>query len=271
MDDAARSQFQEIGDQVDGLMEEVENSFDELADFQQGLATRVKVDAVGQRYREAIAALADEKDRLEMERRFGRKVVDLLRMATRLPAPPKGDKATARSTNEFWETREGKSSNKPVTIGNLPGQNSRTPRPKFSTGADCDAWCGPCGELRTHTIVAMANDMPAQVICGICKSKHKYRTEAARAKKVTGAPGLPQQSSSGGSVMVNNDRKLDEKNALQRELMAAANVRRFEQKERYKVNEIIEHPEHGRGKIENVLPRSLLVRFMGGLKRVVTV
>jgi hypothetical protein len=264
MDDAARSQFQEIGQAVDDLMDEVENAFDELADFQQGLNTRIKVDEVGQRYREAMAAL-DEKDRFEMERRVGRKVMDLQRMATRLPAPPTGAKATAKSSNEFWETREGKSSNKPVTIGNAPGQNSRTPRPKFSTGGDCDAWCGPCGETRTHTIVAMANDAPAQVICGVCKSKHKYRTEAARAKKSDGAPSATTPAT--GSVIVNNDRKLDERNALQKELLAAVNVRRFETKERYKVNEIIEHAEHGRGKIENVLPRSLLVRFLSGLKR----
>ena len=43
-------------------------------------------------------------------------------------------------------------------------------------------------------------------------------------------------------------------------------VRQFSPKERYKAGEIIEHPEHGRGKIENTLPRSLLVRFAGGLK-----
>jgi len=35
----------------------------------------------------------------------------------------------------------------------------------------------------------------------------------------------------------------------------------FDPKERYKTGEIIDHPEHGRGKIENVLRSSLLVRF----------
>ena len=48
---------------------------------------------------------------------------------------------------------------------------------------------------------------------------------------------------------------------------AAETVRVFDPKERYKAGEIISHPEFGRGKIENVLRSSLLVRFpIGGLK-----
>jgi hypothetical protein len=48
---------------------------------------------------------------------------------------------------------------------------------------------------------------------------------------------------------------------------AAAEVRSFDPKERYKAGEIISHPEFGRGKVENVLRSSLLVRFsVGGLK-----
>jgi len=45
-------------------------------------------------------------------------------------------------------------------------------------------------------------------------------------------------------------------------------VRPFVRRERYKVGEIIQHPELGRGKIENVLKGSLLVRFRDGLKSV---
>jgi hypothetical protein len=48
---------------------------------------------------------------------------------------------------------------------------------------------------------------------------------------------------------------------------AAAEVKLFDPKQRYKVGDIIAHPEYGRGKIENVLRSSLLVRFsIGGLK-----
>jgi hypothetical protein len=49
-------------------------------------------------------------------------------------------------------------------------------------------------------------------------------------------------------------------------------VRVFDPKERYKAGEIIVHAEYGRGKIENVLRSSLLVRFpIGGLKSLMLV
>jgi hypothetical protein len=61
---------------------------------------------------------------------------------------------------------------------------------------------------------------------------------------------------------------MEERNAFITELRNAPNVKSFSPKDRYKVGEIIEHPEHGRGKIENTLPRSLLVRFPTGLRPV---
>ena len=62
-------------------------------------------------------------------------------------------------------------------------------------------------------------------------------------------------------------RRAAELRALGEEVAAAATVRDFDPKERYKAGEIIVHPEYGRGKIENVLRSSLLVRFsVGGLK-----
>ena len=48
---------------------------------------------------------------------------------------------------------------------------------------------------------------------------------------------------------------------------AATEVKSFDPKQRYRVGDIISHPEYGRGKIESVLRSSLLVRFaIGGLK-----
>jgi hypothetical protein len=67
-------------------------------------------------------------------------------------------------------------------------------------------------------------------------------------------------------------KKAAELRALGEEVAAAPNVRLFDPKERYKAGEIIAHPEFGRGKIENVLRSSLLVRFpVGGLKSLMLV
>ena len=62
-------------------------------------------------------------------------------------------------------------------------------------------------------------------------------------------------------------KRAEAQRALAEELATAQTVRAFNPKERYKTGEIISHPEYGRGKIENVLRSSLLVRFSrSGLK-----
>ena len=53
---------------------------------------------------------------------------------------------------------------------------------------------------------------------------------------------------------------------LQRELNASIEVRAFDPKGTFKPGEIISHPAHGRGKVENVLNGSILVRFLEGLR-----
>jgi hypothetical protein len=270
MDDALRAQFQEVADEVDGLMDEVEQAFDEHATFAFGLATRVKVEEATKKYREMLAALAEEKDRSDVERRIGRRVMDLLRMAGKLPAPPQGKPAQVKITNEFFETREGKSSRKPVTPGLAAGQVSqrKQEKPKYSVSGDIDSWCGPCADIKTHTIIAMVGDEPAQVVCQVCGSRHKFRSESSRRK--AGENGTPAATTGGKSAAgpVPGDRKMEERNAFITELRNAPNVKTFSPKDRYKVGEIIEHPELGRGKIENTLPRSLLVRFPSGLRPV---
>lgn len=270
MDDALRGRFQQIGEQVDHLMDEVENALDEHAEFSFTLQTRAQVDEVAQQYRAACAELTDEKDKFEAERRWGRKVIDLQKLAQRLPTPPKGKPATQRASNDFFETREGKSSRQPVVPGLQAGQVSsrKQEKPKYRVSGDVDAWCGPCADIKTHTIIAMVGDEPAQVVCQVCNSRHKFRSETGRARKTDGNGGTASASATGGGVAAQpGDRKMVERNALVAELRAAPNVKPFSPKDRYRVGEIIEHPEHGRGKIENTLPRSLLVRFPSGLKR----
>ena len=79
--------------------------------------------------------------------------------------------------------------------------------------------------------------------------------------RIARAPSIPRRR-----------RRAAELRALGEEVAAAANVRVFDPKERYKAGEIIVHAEYGRGKIENVLRSSLLVRFpVGGLKSLMLV
>jgi hypothetical protein len=138
---------------------------------------------------------------------------------------------------------------------------------RLGVGSDVESWCGRCNESTTHSVVAMVGDEPKQVLCQVCGSRHTHRTGPARTKATS-------QAATGGEVDERPRaadpearRKAAELRALGEEVAAAATVRLFDPKERYKAGEIIAHPEYGRGKIENVLRSSLLVRFpIGGLK-----
>jgi hypothetical protein len=265
MDDETRSQFLAISQETDDLMDQVEKAMEEHAQFAFMLETRTKVDALSARFRDAKSGLG-EKDLFEVDRKIGRKVSDLQKMATKLPTPPVGKPAAKAVETEFFATRAPKSSRPPVTIGLQPGEKPRRPKGAPPKVADeIDAWCGRCMMVRTHIIAAMMGDAPAQVVCQKCGSRSRFR-EGPREKSADKPSASSSASSS--SSRIAPDPKQAEKNALVEELRGAEAVRAFAPNERYKAGEIIEHPEFGRGKIENTLPRSLLVRFASGLKPV---
>jgi hypothetical protein len=263
MDAVTQSLFQELADEADELADDVENAYDEHAAFSLQLATRRKVEALSARYRAEYAKL-DEKDRFLVDRGAGRRVSDLQKLAGRLPADPQGKPAAKPADMSFFGTRAPSSSRPPVNPGLAPGETPRD-RSKIRVTDETEAWCGRCNMVRTQVVAAVVGDLPAQVVCQVCGTRSRYREGPARKKdgeakteRKTAAPRTAAERA--------KDAKQVERNALVEELQAADSVRKYSPKERYKAGEIIEHPEHGRGKIENTLPRSLLVRFPSGLK-----
>ena len=261
MDDAKREEFARLGQEADGLIDEVENAHDEHATFQQKFQTRVQVEDLVKRFREASSSLG-EMERMQVDRTVGRKLFDLQKLAASLPAPPTGKPAEKKPDLQFFGTREGKSSRQPVTIGSgAPPRDA----PRYRVTAEVEAWCGPCNDMKTHVIAAMVGDEPAQVVCQACRKTHKYRPDPPdKAKK----PAARSTSYKPGAIEMEAQRKAVEKKKLLTEFESAEKVRPFSPRERYKAGEIIDHPEHGRGKIESVLPRSLMVRFGIGLRPV---
>jgi hypothetical protein len=227
------------------------------------------VERLSTRYRELMQALSPS-EQLRAERLLGRRVVDLRRLASLLPKVPA---VTSESTPDR------------VAGGGAPGQRRITgvswsqhgraaPTGGPKVGADVEAWCGKCGERTTHSIVAMVGTEPKQVLCQVCNSRHTYRTEPARARSTAGAGGAAGDGESRPRIAVDPEaqKRAAELRALAEEVAAAPTVRVFDPKERYKAGEIIAHPEFGRGKIENVLRSSLLVRFpVGGLKSIMLI
>ena len=102
------------------------------------------------------------------------------------------------------------------------------------------------------------------MLCQVCGSRHTHRTGPARAGE--GERGGAESDRPAARRDPEAKRKAAELRALAKR-SRRRRVRVFDPKQRYKAGEIIVHPEYGRGKIENVLRSSLLVRFpIGGLK-----
>jgi hypothetical protein len=220
------------------------------------------VERLSKHYRE-LSTAGPEAERDSVERRLGRRVTDLRRLASTLPrigniaSEHTGDQASAAPSEVEARRITG------VSWRSETSQETTIP-PALRVGGEVDAWCGPCDGLTTHSIIAMVGNTPKQVVCQACNARHGYRTTPAR-KGPGEAPKAqtPQES----EAVRRAEQKAEELRALGRELAEISQVRAFDARDRYRVGEVISHPEFGRGKVETVLRSSLLVRFpSGGLK-----
>lgn len=264
MDDPLRTKLNLLSEKLidaTGMLSNVIESEDpQRADVD---AARAAVAALAQLWSEILAEFPEnEKD--AAERNYGRRVTDLQRHADRLPHMMNGRaEATVEASAPGWPDYYGRARKEPPGQSVSPSAHAKRPTgPQVS--ADIEAWCGPCGGLRGHTIIAVVAGEAKQVLCQSCGNRHGYRTTPAR----KGAAAEQTKKSSKVRGPGEKERREDARMALQKELVEAENVRPFVRRERYKVGEIIQVPELGRGKIENVLKGSLLVRFRDGLKSV---
>jgi hypothetical protein len=259
---------------IDQLSDEIRDGLLQVHQAQEHLDERDVVQAahetiarVSERYRVLMQSLTPA-DQVRAERALGRRLVDLKRLGSLLPKMPTGGESTPDR----------------VAGGGAPGQRRITgvswsqhdraaPTGAPRVGSDIEAWCGKCGESTTHSIVAMVGTEPKQILCQVCGSRHAYRTGPARPRAAKGdAAAAEGDTRPRVAVDPEAQRRAAQLRALGEEVAAATEVRRFDPKERYKAGEIISHPEYGRGKVENVLRSSLLVRFsVGGLKSLMLV
>jgi len=219
------------------------------------------VEVLGRRFNELLTSLSPS-DRMSAERAVGRRVADVRRMASLLPKVPV---PTATSTPDRQVSGASLVGERRIT-GVSWTHDRRAPTSGLHVGGEVEAWCGKCEGLKTHNIVAMVGDTPKQVLCQACNSRHNYRTGPARKREsADAAAGAGTERRM--AVDPEAAKRAETQRALASELASASEVRSFNPKERYKAGEIISHPEYGRGKIENVLRSSLLVRFSrAGLK-----
>jgi hypothetical protein len=236
---------------VSGVVEaEVRPTLAELVE-----ARRV-VSAVSAQYAELLAA-TPEAERAATERTHGRRVTDLKRLAAKIPQQASGQAVprAADAGQPFLSSRP-----PPTSIEYGADDSPRTATPAYRVGHDVEAWCGPCGGPTEHAVAAMVDGHPKQVVCRSCGARHGFRTGPSRKAAAPAAPTKPTRE------QLDAKRAADERMALAKELAEATAVRPFSNRERYKAGEIVEHPEHGRGKIETVIRGAIVVRFRDGVR-----
>lgn len=254
--DQVSQEVRDVALQVHAAQERLEDR-----DFIAGV--HAAVDQMNSRFRDLLAALPPT-EQSAAERLMGRRVSDVRRLASLLPRVPA---ASVVSTPDRQVSGASMVGERRIT-GVSWTHDRRAPTAGLGVGKEVEAWCGKCGDTKTHSIVAMVGSDPKQVLCQSCGSRHSYRTGPAR-KRAAEATIAAASSRGSGSPRETAEaaKKAELLRALSEEVAVAEKVRVFNPKERYKAGEIISHPEYGRGKIENVLRASLLVRFpRSGLK-----
>lgn len=257
----------DIKQRTNQLKEEIFSAIDEVsASLESGsLARQLKaghlMPPLVARYEELLSQIP-EGERERFERTVGRTLTDLRRQAGFLAKQVGGQKAE----------RAADGGGQPFLLQRTPGksilgEDKPVPRekPKYSVGGEVESWCGKCKEMRAHHIVAILDDLPKQVSCVLCKSRHGYRSEPlvrGEAKKTTAA--APPRSP---AINAEARRQREQRQKLESELDSAES-KVFDPKDNFKSGQVIVHPKYGRGKIETVLKGSVLVRFLDGLRQV---
>lgn len=261
MDETLEQKLAKVGELIADATFKVSNCLDEEKPVQADLdAAHEKVAAATAAYREVVDSLAsDERD--HVERTLGRRATDLRRMAAQLPNRFTTGQAVKRAVDAGSPFILRRDPPKSVEFARDELRVKRGEEHLHHVGGTVEAWCGPCGGVTDHTIAAIVGGQPKHVVCGICGGKHGFRTEPARkGPKATGGSAklTPEQ--------VESKKAEEARFALIKELTSVENPRPFRAGERYKAGEIIQHAEHGRGKIETVIRGAIIVRFRDGVK-----
>lgn len=255
----------EIADELRDVSLQVHTAQERKEERELVIAAREGVERLSQRYREMYDSLSPG-EQMKVDRTLGRRVVDVKRLASLLP---KVASIAADSTPDRVAGASTVGERRITGVSWSHGRPAPTGGTARSVGNDVEAWCGKCSELTLHHIVALIGNEPKQVLCTVCNSRHAYRTAAARRSSAGegGAGNAASDDRPRSAQSAEAAKKAEQLRALAQEVNAATEIKVFDPKQRYKVGDIISHPEYGRGKIENVLRSSLLVRFgVGGLK-----
>ena len=130
------------------------------------------------------------------------------------------------------------------------GQEYRGMATQFTTGGNCDAWCTKCKLDLAHTIHAMVDGVPVKVECNTCHGIHKYRptaemraaAKASRARRSSGSRSSTPKAPPAPTLW---------RQSLER--LQGVEQQRYNVKESFEVDHVIDHPKFGIGVVVKIL------------------
>ena len=114
----------------------------------------------------------------------------------------------------------------------------------YSVSGNVDGWCTKCKLELSHTIIAMAKNVPVKVKCNTCNSEHKFRAKQAGASRTKSAKSSKSTTAA---------RKIKTQEATYNDYISKltehdlTRVRLYSMDGNYKKDEIIEHSKFGVG------------------------
>lgn len=135
----------------------------------------------------------------------------------------------------------------------------------YYAGQDVDAPCGRCGGETRHQVLTVTNGVPEKLICGNCRSVHKFRM--AKPEPLPRPPRIAAAAKAGGPRPGSLVSQFDE--ALIRE-QGGSVARRYAVAERWEEGHWMDHPSFGLGRVQRRVGKKVDVLFRNGLKTLVT-
>jgi hypothetical protein len=136
----------------------------------------------------------------------------------------------------------------------------------YYAGQDVDAPCGRCGGETRHQILTVTNGVPEQLICGNCRSVHKFR--AAKPAPEPRTPRIPASAKTGATPRAGGSTSLHQQLLVSEQ--GGAQARPYAVSERWEEGAWMNHPSFGLGRVQRRLGRKVDVLFKDGLKTLVS-
>jgi hypothetical protein len=135
----------------------------------------------------------------------------------------------------------------------------------YYAGQDVDAPCGRCGGETRHQVLTVTNGVPERLICGNCRSVHKFRV--AKPEPLPRTPRIAVAAKSGGPRPGSLVSQFQQVLAMEQ---GGAQAQPYRVGERWEEGSWMDHPSFGLGRVQRKMGKKVDVLFKDGLKTLVS-